>query len=239
MLTGMIDPTASPTTPTSPSSTATASSAASGSNAAASTTKKKPSNQLGQDAFLHLLVAELKNQDPTQAQDPNAMVTQMAQFSGLEQQKDSNTLLTGMQNQMSALFQNQSASMLGKKVQVTSDAMNLAGGKGSIGINLPAAASVTLTIQDKYGRTLATLNEGNMAAGNQVVKWDGRDAAGNKVADGTYTAKVAATGADGSPVNATTTGYATVTAVGYSNGAVTVTAGGQQYPLSSINEIAS
>ena len=46
---------------------------------------------LGQDAFLQLLVSELKNQDPTQAQDPNAMIAQMAQFSALEQQ--TNTII--------------------------------------------------------------------------------------------------------------------------------------------------
>jgi hypothetical protein len=51
---------------------------------------------------------------------------------------------------------------------------------------------------------------------------------------------ITATDASGNAVNATPTSMATVTAVSYgSDGTVTVTAGGQQYPLSSINEVSS
>ena len=35
--------------------------------------------------FLQLLVAQLKNQDPTTPQDPTAFVTELAQFSQVEQ----------------------------------------------------------------------------------------------------------------------------------------------------------
>jgi flagellar basal-body rod modification protein FlgD len=198
------------------------------------------SNQLNQNSFLSLLVAELKNQDPTSAQDPNAMVTQMAQFSSLEQQQDSNTTLTSMQGQISALFQAQSSSMIGKNVQVTSSSMNLSGGTGSIGISLPsAAANVSVAIQNATGQTVATLTPGAMASGSQVVTWNGKDANGNQLADGTYSVNVTATDASGNAVAATTTAFATVTAVNFTNGVITVTAGGQTYPLSSVNEIAS
>jgi flagellar basal-body rod modification protein FlgD len=78
-----------------------------------------------------------------------------------------------------------------------------------------------------------------MAAGNQVVAWDGKDARGNQLADGTYNVIISATDASGAALNATTTSYATVTAVNFANGAITVTAGGKQYPLSAINQISS
>ena len=220
MQTGMIDSTSSTASTTGTSATAA-------------------SNTLDKNAFLKLLVAQLKNQDPTTTQDPNAMVAQMAQFSSLEQQQNTNTLLSGMQTQVSALFQGQSASLIGKKVQVTSAAMNLSGGAASVGVNLPAAATVALSIQDASGRTVAVLNPGAMAAGTGVVKWDGKDSNGNQLADGTYTVKIAAAGADGKAVDATTTAFATVTAVSYANGVVTVTAGGQTYPLSAVNEVTS
>jgi len=203
------------------------------------TTSAAPSSTLDKNAFLKLLVAQLKNQDPTNSQDPNAMVAQMAQFSSLEQQQNTNTLLSGMQSQVSALFQGQSASLIGKKVQVTSSAMNLTDGTASIGINLPSAANVALAIQDASGKTVAVLNPGAMAAGSQVVKWNGQDSNGNQLADGTYTVKIAAQGSDGGTVAATTTAFATVTAVNYANGTITVTAGGQQYPLSAVNEVTS
>jgi flagellar basal-body rod modification protein FlgD len=199
------------------------------------------SNQtLGQDAFLQLLVSELQNQDPTQTQDPNAMITQMAQFSALEAQNNTNSLLTSMQGQMSALYQAQSSSLIGTNVQVTNTSLNLSGGAASIGLNLPsAAAKVSLTISNAAGQTVAILNPGAMAAGNQVVKWNGQGTGGNQLPDGTYTVAVAATDASGNAVNATTTSYATVTAVSFANGSVSVTAGGQQYPLSAITQIGS
>ena len=45
-----------------------------------------PAAILGQDGFLQLLVAEMQNQDPmSSSQDPTQTVTQMAQFSSVEQ----------------------------------------------------------------------------------------------------------------------------------------------------------
>jgi flagellar basal-body rod modification protein FlgD len=70
---------------------------------------KTPLKEMDKNAFLSLLVAQLKNQDPTASQDPNAMVQQMTSFSSLEQMQNMNTALTGIQTQNSALFQAQSA----------------------------------------------------------------------------------------------------------------------------------
>lgn len=45
------------------------------------TTSKPPTEQM----FLQLLVAQMKNQDPTNPSDPTQFVTQLAQFSQLEE----------------------------------------------------------------------------------------------------------------------------------------------------------
>ena len=45
------------------------------------TTASPPTEQM----FLQLLVAQMKNQDPTNPSDPTQFVTQLAQFSELEQ----------------------------------------------------------------------------------------------------------------------------------------------------------
>lgn len=43
-----------------------------------------PNNSLGQDAFLKLLVAQLRYQDPTKPTDPQAFIAQTAQFTQVE-----------------------------------------------------------------------------------------------------------------------------------------------------------
>lgn len=59
----------------------------SGTTGSTSTTSvSNPAAILGQDGFLQLLVAEMQNQDPlSSSQDPTQSVTQMAQFSSVEQ----------------------------------------------------------------------------------------------------------------------------------------------------------
>lgn len=52
------------------------------------------SKGLDKNAFLSLLVTQLKNQDPTNPQDNSAFAAQLAQFSSLEQLQQANQTLT-------------------------------------------------------------------------------------------------------------------------------------------------
>lgn len=47
--------------------------------------QEEAGGQLGRDAFLHLLVTQLRNQDPLSPLEPRDMVAQLAQFASLEQ----------------------------------------------------------------------------------------------------------------------------------------------------------
>lgn len=52
------------------------------------TTKETGNSSLDKDAFLKLLVAQLQNQDPTSPMDDKEFISQMAQFSSLEQMQN-------------------------------------------------------------------------------------------------------------------------------------------------------
>jgi len=59
-------------------------------------TKKSSGNQLDKNAFLQILATQLSQQDPLSSQDSSAYVSQMAQFSALEQMQNLNEAFEDM-----------------------------------------------------------------------------------------------------------------------------------------------
>ena len=74
-------------------------------------------NELGKDAFLKLLIAELSNQDPLNPVEDREFISQMATFSSLEQMQNMNKTLESMSeaNKFSAV------SYIGKAIAFTND----------------------------------------------------------------------------------------------------------------------
>ncbi len=58
-----------------------------------SSTTRKPQNDLDKDAFMQLLVTQLRYQDPLNPMDNQAFMAQMAQFSALEQMMNMGTAM--------------------------------------------------------------------------------------------------------------------------------------------------
>lgn len=75
---------------------------------------------LGKDAFLQLLVTELTNQDPLSPMDNKDMITQMAQFSTVEQLTNIYSSMDNLSNAIATIFQHslltQGAALIGKQV---------------------------------------------------------------------------------------------------------------------------
>lgn len=199
-----------------------------------------PSSALDKNAFLKLLVAQLKNQDPTSAQDPNAMVQQLTSFSNLEQLQNLGTQLQQIQVQNQGLFQAQVAGLVGKRILVPGTGVDLSGGKATIDVSLGAnAANVSLTIKDATGNVVRVLPQGSMGAGLAKVEWDGKDAQGAALPNGSYTVEISATDASGKAVTAQTKSYVKVDAVSFQNGVVYLVGAGRTYTLSDVSEIAA
>ena len=75
-------------------------------SAAATTTAASSSSSLalGTTDFLKLLMTQLTNQNPLDPTDPTEFTSQLATYSGLEQQISTNTTLSTMSDTMSSLL---------------------------------------------------------------------------------------------------------------------------------------
>ncbi len=83
-------------------------------NAKLKAKKGKLPSELDKDSFLKLLVAELRHQDPTQPMNDREFISQMAQFSSLEQMSNMNQSIERL------LLRSQSGeafSLIGKEVE--------------------------------------------------------------------------------------------------------------------------
>lgn len=92
-------------------------------------TEAKKNDDLGKDAFLQLLVTQLKNQDPLEPQDNSSYIAELAQFSSLEQMtnvvKNLEELGNVVGNIDTSVLVGQLSSMIGKGidwVEVTEEA---------------------------------------------------------------------------------------------------------------------
>lgn len=100
--------------------------------------------ELGQDDFLKLLAAQLGAQDPMAPTDNTQFISQMANFSSLQQMSALNTNFTSFANGQKA---DAAPSYLGKQVSVTDAAGNAVTGIAT-GYHVNSGA-VSLTINDQ------------------------------------------------------------------------------------------
>ncbi len=136
------------------------------------------SDKLDKDAFFKLMLAQMKNQDPTNPLKPHEMSAQLATFSGLEQMSNMNTTLTEMKNGQKPTEQFQALSLIGKAV--AGDSARISRLKGDkehdIRFELPTAASeVEIKIKNSEGEAVRSYSLKNLKQGANKVTWNGLD----------------------------------------------------------------
>lgn len=77
---------------------------------------KKPSQNLGKDDFIKILITQLTHQDPTAPMEDKEFIAQMAQFSSLEQMTNMAQDFNRLANLLSG---SEATGALGKSVEVT------------------------------------------------------------------------------------------------------------------------
>ena len=76
---------------------------------------RQTSHELGKDDFLKLLITQLSNQDPTSPMEDTQFISQMAQFSSLEQMTNMSTSFSKMADFLNS---QEAAGTLGKTVEL-------------------------------------------------------------------------------------------------------------------------
>ena len=176
--------------------------------------EKTGPRELGQDDFLTLLITQLKNQDPLNPTDNTEFVSQLAQFSQLEQTAKQASLLQKSLEAQTASLQFTLLPMVGRRVSIDRPLTQLENGQATLAYALEKdAARVQIAMLDQSQKVVRTLEYRNLQAGLNQAQWDGMDSAGVALAPGVYEYAISALDQQGAPIVAKGRAQLTVTGV--------------------------
>jgi flagellar basal-body rod modification protein FlgD len=228
--------------PTTGTGTPTGNAATTGSGSTAA--NNAAAGTLGGTDFLTLMLAQLKNQDPTSPVDSNTFLTQLAQLSEVQGITSLNTNFSALSNSLTSNQALQASSLLGHQAMVNSSTATLAAGATLSGaVNVPQTTSqVTLSITNSSGALVNQINLGAQAPGLANFSWNGIMGNGSPAPAGTYTLTAQYAGATSSTPAATTLINGTVESVSMGAGSSGLTlnvSGVGSVPFSSVQQISN
>lgn len=193
---------------------------------------------ISKDEFITLLMTQMQYQDPLNPMDSQALTSQLTDFSMLEQQISSNTLLEGMSETLENLSQINMLDYIGKEVTTSSNSLTVDGGDITpVTYSLADAATVQLVVYDSEGEVATRVDLGDMEAGSHALEWDGTDSTGQALADGTYYYSFLATDDSGGSVTVDSSEQGEVTGITYVDGSPWLMIGDNAVSFDSLVEI--
>jgi flagellar basal-body rod modification protein FlgD len=152
-------------------------------------TKDAPkSNELGQDAFLQLMITQMNNQNPLEPQSNSEFVAQLAQFSSVEGLDKLNNTMDGMASSFQSSQALQASSLVGRTVKVPSNYAQLSNGGFVAGtLELPYSTSdLKLNIYDDADQLVGQQLMGSQPGGDISFVWNGQSDDGTQLPAGRY-----------------------------------------------------
>lgn len=137
--------------------------------------------------FLKMLTTQLQNQDPMNPIDSTDFALQLATFSGVEQQVQTNSLISGLSGQLGLMNLAQLSSWIGKEARTTQD-VHFDGAAITLYPNPSGNAdSATLVVRDASG---ALVSRETLPLTGGSYRWLGADATGSPLPAGRYSLTV-------------------------------------------------
>jgi flagellar basal-body rod modification protein FlgD len=199
---------------------------------------------LGGTDFLTLMLAQLKNQDPTSPVDSNTFLSQLAELSEVQGITSLNTSFGAISSSLTSSAALQASSLLGHQALVASPTATVAAGGTVTGaVSVPQTTSdVVLGITNSAGVLVRQIDLGAQASGMANFTWDGKGSNGSAVPADTYTLTAQYAGQTKGSTAAATYVNGTVQSVSMGAGSTGMTlnvAGVGSVPFSSVQQISN
>ncbi|MBS0274723.1 MAG: flagellar hook assembly protein FlgD [Proteobacteria bacterium] len=189
------------------------------------------------DTFLTLLTTQLQNQDPMNPMNSDQFTQELVQFSGVEQQINTNDNLKTLISLQQGSASNNAINYLGKNITITDGSGQLTNGAAHWSYALGGTAAATaITVTDANGKVVYT-GQGSTAAGQHDFDWDGKDNSGNQLNDGSYKLAVSALAPDGTAVSSAVASQGVVSEVNFTGTSPYLMVGSMAVPVSSVSAI--
>jgi flagellar basal-body rod modification protein FlgD len=155
-----------------------------GSTASGNSIKK---DQLGQEAFLELMITQLKNQDPFKPVDPSEFLGQLAQFGTVSGIQDMQNSLSTLADSLRSSQVLGGTSLVGHDILAAADtaSLGLAGAVQGTTTIPEGASAATLVVTDASGQLVRRLPLSTQF-GEIGFSWDGSTDLGTRAPPGNY-----------------------------------------------------
>jgi len=195
-------------------------------------------NEIGKEAFLKLLVAQMEHQDPLDPTDNTEFVSQLAQFSSLEAMQNLQADMGDVSGNMNALRHQSSSDLVGRAVTVEGSDFAYSGKSVPLAYDLRGSASdVVINIINSTGRVVRTIQGPAGQAGEYHALWDGMDSEGVAAPEGKYRVDISAVDEKANDVDVVTYVSDVVSSVLFEDGKSFLNIGASLVPIDKIRGI--
>ena len=198
------------------------------------------SDKMDKDAFMKLMLAQLKNQDPTNPLKSHEMAAQLAQFSSVEQLQNINTTLDSLQKGQKPAESYQALNFIGKSVAGDSAKIIRLKGDKDHEYNYTlgdAAKDAEIKVKNSSGEVVRTAKLHDLKQGDNKWVWNGKVENGTAAPVGEYNVSIEAKNAAGKKLFVKTDFAGIISGVSYTADGPVLMVGSQTVKLKDVKKI--
>lgn len=152
------------------------------------TPETKSANEMGEEQFMELMLAQMNHQDPFSPMENGEFLAQIAQFSTVNGIQDLQSSFDQFASSIQSSQALQASTLVGRSVLVPSETGVLpVDGPLQGEVDLPASTgNLVVQVQDASGQVVQNIPLGAQPAGRVAFQWDGTDESGQIMPPGQY-----------------------------------------------------